>query len=81
MKTTKELYEIDPTDLKLLTYHEALYLKLEAGKKREIKLAKELQEAYDSKAGYEAVSRINADLKGLKKALKHTQFLVDEICK
>jgi len=81
MQTTKELYGIDPIDLKLLTYHEALCLKLEAGKKREVKLAKELQEAYDSKVGYEVVSRINADLKELKKALKHTQFLVDELCR
>ena len=79
MKPTIALYGIDPKELKLLTYQEALHIKLDACK-NEIKIAaNRLDEFYNTGKAYDGVSQLNARLKELRKAEAHLTFLLDEL--
>ena len=80
MLSTQELYGIDPKELKLLTYHEALQIKLEACEKRIWEVAKKLNGFYSNgNSDYVSISKINEDLKILNKAKKHLEKLIGEL--
>ena len=84
MRSTSELFGIPEDEVrgfKHLPYYQVLDAKLSYGRLRYRKLAIQLDKMYNGqlKMAPEEASHLNAELKELKDALEHNEFLLKEV--
>jgi len=79
LKSTIEIYGIEPETLKDLPYKEALQRKLEGVKKTYCEAVNLEFEMYKSKTPYEILAEQNEWIKYLRKALALTELQLEEL--
>ena len=78
MTTTKYLYNIEPEVFWDKPYHEALKIKLEAGKKFYNELLEQERKAYISGSSFDSQYPLRKQIKKVEDAIKHNKKLLEE---
>jgi len=84
MKSTSELFDIPEDEVrgfKHLPYYQVLDAKIAYGKLRYKEIATTLDKLYSGRIQMtpEEASQLNAELKELKEAIEHNEFLLKEV--